>query len=205
MTPGEELKFMTGPTNEEKLLELLRAGDETLAHKIFNAYAGQLLSLARLRISQQMARRIDPEDVVQSAFRTFFRRVKEGNFTIEGLDDVSKILVSITVHKALRQVAFQRAAKRDPGRETDASSGMGDSQEPPTLEPSPDATVAFLDHLEHFLSRLKPTDRSIVELRLQGYSNEEISQQFDLSDRHVRRVLQHVRSIAEQERQFTLD
>ena len=191
---------MSGPVNEESLLELLRAGDEKIAQQIFDAYAGQLLGLARHRISQRLARRIDPEDVVQSVFRTFFRRARAGRFTITDLDDVSRLLVSITVNKTLRQIAFQRAAMRDPHREQEVSAAWGEEErEPPTLEPSPDAAVAFLDHLEHFLARLRPTDRIIVEMRLQSHSTEEIAEHLKLSDRHVRRVLQHVRAIAEEE------
>jgi RNA polymerase sigma-70 factor (ECF subfamily) len=190
---------MAGPTNEQELLDLLQAGDEKTAEQIFTAYAGRLLELARLRISGRLARRIDPEDVVQSVFRTFFRRARAGSFTIEGEDSLCRILVGITARKALRQVAFQRAAKRNPGMEQESSATTREELNLCTLEPSPDATVAFLDQLQHFLSRLRPRDCSIVEMRLQGYNIEEIARQLELSDRHVRRVLKHVREIAEEE------
>jgi RNA polymerase sigma-70 factor (ECF subfamily) len=197
---AKESDRMSGPTSEQRLLELLQAGDEQIAEQIFTAYAGRLLDLARLRISGRLARRIDPEDVVQSVFRTFFRRARAGGFTIEGEDSLCRILVGITARKALRQVAFQRAAKRNPGLEQDSSSG--EAPDLYALEPTPDATVAFLDHLEHFLARLRPRDCSIVEMRMEGYSVEEIARKLELSDRHVRRVLKHVREIAEQE-EFT--
>lgn len=188
---------MAGSPNEQRLLELLQAGDEKVAEQIFNSYAGRLLELARQRISQPLARRIDPEDVVQSVFRTFFRRAKAGGFTIEDLDDLSRLLVGITVRKALRQVAFQRAAKRDPGLELRTSTiSETDLSDLRDLEPSPDATVAFVDQLQHFLLRLRPRDRTIVEMRLDGHSVEEIAQALELSDRHVRRSLQHIRAIA---------
>ncbi len=48
-------------------------------------------------------------------------------------------------------------------------------------------------------------DRTIVELRLNGCSTEEIAAQLNLSDRHIRRVLQHIRAIAEQDNLGTQD
>ncbi len=191
---------MSSPADEQHLLDLLQSGDQRTAEQIFNMYAARLLELARHRIGKQLSRRIDPEDVVQSVFRTFFRRAQEKRFVLEELDDVSRLLVGITVRKTLRQIGFQKAAKRDPNLEqhNDSLSGA-EAPELCTLEPSPDAAVAFIDHLEHFLSQLRPVDRSIVEQRLEGCSTTEIADKLQLSDRHVRRVLQHVRAIAEQE------
>ena len=57
-----------------------------------------------------MASRVDPEDVIQSAFRTFFVRVRNDEFTFDGENDLFKLLVRLTVNKALRQIAHHRAA-----------------------------------------------------------------------------------------------
>ena len=77
------------------------------------------MTLARRRLSQRLASRVDPEDIVQSAFRSFFARAREGRFVFAEQDDVCKLLVRITLHKTLRQVAFHKAAKRDPSAETE--------------------------------------------------------------------------------------
>jgi RNA polymerase sigma-70 factor (ECF subfamily) len=191
---------MPTSSEEENLLDLLRAGDEGAARRLFDTYANRLMNLARLRLSQRMARRIDPEDVVQSVFRTFFSRVRDGRFALEEQDDLSKLLVSITVRKTLRQVAFHKAAKRNPGaEEAHGDACQADLAKLQSVEPSPEAAVTFLDHLEHFLGRLRPQDRPILEMRLQGYRNEEIAQELGTSDRHVRRVLGHIRALAEEE------
>lgn len=183
---------------EQSLLDQLRAGDPGATQKVFFTYVTRLMHLARERLSQRMARRVDPEDIVQSVFRTFFGRLKEGHFTLETEDDLGKILVSITIRKVLRQVAFHRAAKRDPGREEDAGArSPADVLEICSEEPSPDATLAFLDQLEHLLNRLSPRDRKVLEMRLQGYSNAEIAEQLGTSDRHVRRVLMHIRALVD--------
>ncbi|MFL5340614.1 MAG: sigma factor-like helix-turn-helix DNA-binding protein, partial [Gemmataceae bacterium] len=68
-----------------------------------------------------------------------------------------------------------------------------------TTEPSPDEQVMFIDQLEHFMGQLSEADRSILELRLQGYSTEEIAKKLNSYDRKIRRVLERIRDVAEHE------
>jgi len=67
-------------------------------------------------------------------------------------------------------------------------------------EPTPEATVAFVDQLEHFLARLRPDERQVLEMRLQGHSNEEIAAKLNIKhDRTIRRIVERIRGMAEQE------
>jgi RNA polymerase sigma-70 factor (ECF subfamily) len=188
------------PSTDQSLLDLWRAGNEQAAKKLFDCYVDRLLALARRRISQRLAGRVDPEDVVQSVFRTFFHRAKEGQFSIADQDELCKLLVSITVHKTLRQVAFHQAGKRNMNQE------MGQGQQPEERlqalldrEPGPEEAVTFLDQLEHFMNRLRPQERQILEMRMQGFSNDEISAKLGIYDRKIRRAVERVRALAEQE------
>ncbi|MFL5343090.1 MAG: RNA polymerase sigma factor, partial [Gemmataceae bacterium] len=101
----------------DDLIQRCRRGDQDAARQLFDAYIDRLLPLARRRISQRLASRVDAEDIVQSVFRTFFSRLKEDRFNLEDQDDLFRLLVRITVHKTLRQVAHHKAAKRDPSHE----------------------------------------------------------------------------------------
>ena len=197
---------MPEPTpDDQDLVARCRAGSNTAAQEIFDRFVERLLVLARRRIGHRLTSRVDPEDIVQSVFRTFFHRLKNDQFTIDDQDDLFKLLVRITVHKTLRQVAHHKAAKRDPSLEA----GQGDAAQEQLMqamdgEPSPETIVAFMDQLEHFLGQFKPQDRRVLELRLQGYSSEEIAQQLGTYDRKVRRVLEWVRATALNEQdQFT--
>lgn len=184
----------------DRFLQDLSRGDEQVARQLFDTYVDRLVALARSRISQRLASRVDPEDIVQSVFRTFFGRIKEGRFQINDQDDLCKLLMRITVHKTLRQIAFHKAAKRDPGHETGQEDGSHDHiMELLDREPTPDDAVAFVDQLEHFLGRLRPQERQILEMRMQGYTNEEIAQELGIYDRKIRRVIERVRGLAAQE------
>jgi RNA polymerase sigma-70 factor (ECF subfamily) len=185
---------------DDQLIERCRAGDQDAARVLFDSYVERLLPLARRRISQRLASRVDAEDIVQSVFRTFFARLQDDQFEITSQDDLFRLLVRITVHKTLRQVAHHRAAKRNPGQEM----GQSDSAHEQLLqilteEPTPEETVSFLDQLEHFMQQMPDGDRKILELRMEGFSTEEIAQKTGSYDRKIRRVLERIRDVAQQD------
>ncbi|HMF13415.1 MAG TPA: sigma-70 family RNA polymerase sigma factor [Gemmataceae bacterium] len=176
-----------------------RTNDEEAARRLVDQYLDRLVALARRRLSQRLASRVDPEDVVQSVFRTFFCRAREGKFQIKDNDDLCKLLMRITVHKVLKQVEHHTAGKRDPHMETEQGNRTVERMnELLSKDPTPEAQVMFLDQLEHVMGELRPTDRKILEMRMQGYSEKEIAAELNVSDRTIRRVLERVRGLAGQ-------
>ena len=59
------------------------ADEPDAAGQLFHRYLRRLCRLAQTRIGARLARRIDPEDVVMSAYRSFFLNVKAGRFWIQ--------------------------------------------------------------------------------------------------------------------------
>src|SRR5262245_6951733 len=111
----KELQTMSPTPGERTLIDMWRKGDENAARQIVDQYIDRLLVLARGHLHQRLRSRIDPEDIVQSVFRTFFTRLKDGQFVFAEQDDLLKLLVRITLNKTLRQIAYHKAAKRNPG------------------------------------------------------------------------------------------
>src|SRR5262249_60631068 len=104
------------------------------------------------------------------------------------------------VHNTRGQIACHRAAKRAPSLETGQGlDGQERLREILDREPTPEAANAFVDQLEHFLGRLRPSDRLILEMRMQGYNNLEIAEQLKVSDRKIRRLMERVRGLAGKE------
>ncbi len=184
----------------DSVIERCRSGDEQAAQKVFNQYVDQLVHLARQRISQRIAARVDAEDVVQSVFRTFFLHVRAGDFTLHDQEDVCKLLVRITVHKTLRQIAHHRRAKRDTRMEA-ATGDVTQEQLVSVLAdgPTPDEVVIFLDQMETFLDHLGEVDRKICEMRMEGYSQAEIADKLGISDRRIRRLMERLRGLTRRE------
>jgi RNA polymerase sigma-70 factor (ECF subfamily) len=191
---------MPDPAPEPSSIERLQAGDEQAAAQLYNAYVGRLLSVAQRRLNSTLAARFDAEDIVQSVFRSFFSRARDGRFVFSEADDVGKLLVQITIHKTLKQIDFHRRGKRNPGLEIAPS----DDQRQLLLahmakEPTPVEAAIFVDQLEHFLGQLLPEDRKIIEMRLAGHDNVEIATQLGISDRKIRRLMERMRGQAEKE------
>jgi RNA polymerase sigma-70 factor (ECF subfamily) len=175
-----------------------RAGDPEAARQLVDQYLDRLVAVARRRISQRLASRVDPEDIVQSVFRTFFFRAKDGQFKIKDQDDLCKLLMRITVHKVLRQVEFHTAGKRDANLETEQGNRTVERMhELLAREPTAEAQVEFLDQLEKFLTGLSPKERKILELRMNGHTDREIAVQLGVVDRTIRRLFERIRGQAE--------
>lgn len=185
------------PADDRELVAAFKAGSEAAARELFDRYCEKLMRLARRRIGQRMATRVDPEDVIQSAFRTFFVHVRNDDFTFQHENDLFKLLVRLTVNKALRQIAHHRAAKRDPGRETGQGTEATDMLRNLTAhDPSPEVEVAVIDEFERFLEKLPEFDRRVLEMRVQGHSSAEIAEALGTYERKIRRVLERIEAVA---------
>jgi RNA polymerase sigma-70 factor (ECF subfamily) len=189
---------MSEPSADDlELVALFKAGSESAAQRLFDRYCERLMRLARRRIGQRMTSRVDPEDVLQSAFRTFFTRVRADEFSFHGEDDLFKLLVRLTVHKTLRQIAFHRAGKRNPEMEAAQSSDPQTFlQQISDEEPSPEMEVALVDEFEKFVGQLQPFDREVLALKVQGFSTVEIAEKLGSYDRKIRRILERVQDMA---------
>jgi len=195
---------MSEPRSEDlELLAAFKGGSESAARELFDKYCERLMKLARRRIGQRMTSRIDPEDVLQSAFRSFFGRVKNDEFSFHGEDDLFKLLVRITVHKTLRQIAFHRAAKRNPELEAvNAVDGDDLLALVAAPEPPPEVEIALLDEFENFMGQLPAFEREVLDLKLRGLSTVEIADQLGSYDRKVRRILERIQVLAEEQSGF---
>src|SRR5260221_1082457 len=114
---------------DEPSVELLadyRNGDERAATELFRRYVGRLTVLARARMVPRITRRFDAEDVVLSAYRTFFVRARNGQFTLSHSGDLWRLLVGIVLKKLYHQTSRHTAEKRSVAREVPLSTG-GDS------------------------------------------------------------------------------
>src|SRR5277367_2991613 len=101
----------------DNLLERVQKGDQAAAAELFRRYVCRLIALARSRLPSSLAQRVDPEDVVQSAYRSFFAANADGRYDSERGDDLWDLLATITLHKVHRQIEHFKAQKRDWERE----------------------------------------------------------------------------------------
>ena len=188
---------MSEPINATHLLADVRAGDQQAATTLFHRFANRLVGLARSRLDLDLLRKVDPEDIVQSVFSTFFRRNGVGEIDVESWESLWSLLAVITVHKCGHQIRYYRAAKRDAGQERSAVWYSEDSSihwEAVAGDPSPSHAAILTETVEELMRGLVERERQMLALSLQGYDAREISEQVGRSERTVRRVLERIRT-----------
>jgi RNA polymerase sigma factor (sigma-70 family) len=169
------------------LLERWRAGDASAAEQLYKSYAQRLTRLAEQHLSQKLAGRLDGSDVVQSVFRTFFRRSTSGEFQIDSSGQLWRLLVKITLLKVRARSRQQTAHMRNPVAEV--PEGAAWLAEALAREPGPDDAAALLDQIEVLLRGLQPQFGQVLEMRLQGHSVAEIAAHLGLSRQAIYRML----------------
>jgi RNA polymerase sigma-70 factor (ECF subfamily) len=187
---------MSSDDSFDELIGRLRAGDEDAAGQIFERFAQRLVGLARARLDQFVRRKLDPEEVVQSVYGSFFRRFAEGQFELKNWDSLWTLLTLITVRKCGHQIDYFQAACRDVRHEAPAPVTAEDSTaswEAIARDPTPSEAAMLAETVEHLLRMLDDRQRQIVLLRLQGHGPLAISTKVGCSERTVKRVLEHVR------------
>jgi RNA polymerase sigma-70 factor (ECF subfamily) len=192
---------MTGmtPDNADHVDDLWRrvqAGDQDASEEVFRQYVGRLVAFARARLSAKLARRVDPEDVVQSVYRSFFVHARQGQYTLGRNGDLWPLLAAITLHKLNRQVEFHSAGKRAVDREESVSSAdslLGLRAEQLAREPTPADAMAAVEELDRVMQSLTPLHRQMLQLHLQGHTVPEVAAEVHRSERAVRRLLAQVR------------
>ena len=165
----------------------IRQGNDDAATALYQRYAARLRGLADRKMSHGVSRMFEPDDIVQSAFRSLFRGVSAGMYEAPEGSSLWSLLAVIAIHKV------QRKATRDKSvlatSFPDCSSGDSEGLDfEGHLSPE-----QFECSLREAIEGLKPAEREVVELRVQGFSVEEISDRLQRSCRTVERTLQRIR------------
>jgi RNA polymerase sigma-70 factor (ECF subfamily) len=173
--------------SDRSLLRRLRQGHNDGPTLLYLRYAGQLQKLVARQSSPDLASRVDPEDIVQSVFRTFFRRAAEGQYDVPEGEEIWKLLLVIALNKVRAVGAFHRAARRDV-RHTAGGEAL-DVQHGPDEE----ALTILRLIIDETLDALPSWHRPILELRIEGHEVAEIAGRVRRAKRTVERVLQEFR------------
>jgi RNA polymerase sigma-70 factor (ECF subfamily) len=172
-------------------------GDCAAAASLYERFADRLLALVRARLSDRFAARVGPEDVLQVAFNSFFRRLAAGCLSFARREDVWSVLRSITLHKLLKEVRRHKAGPRDVGLEQQQqhgndgeanTGGLAEFAEACSREPSPEEAAAISEELVLAVRALNARDQFIIQARMEGVEDGDIAERADCSERTVRRV-----------------
>jgi RNA polymerase sigma factor (sigma-70 family) len=178
-------------SSDRSLLRRLRHGQADAPTQLYLRYAERLQALAARQTSPELGRRLDPEDIVQTVFRTFFRRAAEGSYDVPDGEEIWKLLLVIALNKIRAAAVHHRAAKRDVRR-----TGSGEANELAIRGAAgkDEGALAVLRMVvDEVLEGLPESHRRIIEARIDGHEVAEISRDVGRSKRSVERVLQDFR------------
>jgi Ala-tRNA(Pro) deacylase len=157
--------------------------------ELVERYSKRLLLHIRKQLPERLRQRVDPEDVVQSVYRSLFRRLKSEPHAFDDSQRVWRLLTTLAYHKVRALVKYHQRARRDVRREQPAAVTARSFSD---REPGPAQQASFDDLLDHFLKELPQEQRSIVALRLQGDGIDDIARHVDRTASEVRRILSEV-------------
>lgn len=177
----------------------LRTGDEAAVRQFCRQYGEALERLAERNLARRVLRRVGPDDVAQSACRTFLRRARIGEFELGDTKSLWGILCAITLTKVREQMRFHLRGKRGLDREVhpsadDSLGGQSAFFNRPSDEATPADAAEFADQFTRLIESLDEEQRQLVDLKLQQCTNPEIAERMGLSERTVRRILKRVQA-----------
>ncbi|MFO0898680.1 MAG: sigma-70 family RNA polymerase sigma factor [Pirellulales bacterium] len=175
--------------SDGSLLRRVQSGEQDAATELYARYAARLRGLARTWIGDDLQPRFDADDVLQSVFRTFFRRAAAGQYQVPEGEELWSLLLVIALNKLRGLAAHHRAAKRSV-RST-AAFELAEGRTDPTEEEAGQILRLLVAEL---LEELPPASARLVELRITGHSVDEIAAATERSKRTVERVLQSFRA-----------
>ena len=186
-------------------LDQLANGDESAARRIWQEYCQRLFLLARRKLGDSPRRAADEEDVALSAFNSFCRAATAGRFPqLQDRHDLWRLLVTLTLRKAVHELRLQHSQKRGGGlvrgesffNGADASGGPDGVDQILDRAPAPDLAVAASEECGRLLDLLDdPSLRAVALHKLEGYTNYEIARKLNCVATTVERKLARIRKI----------
>lgn len=178
--------------SDRSLVRRFREGQADAPTQLYLRYAQRLRALAEKQASAELVRRVDPDDIVQSVFRTFFRRLAVGHYDVPEGEELWKLLLVIALNKVRATGGHHRAAKRDVRRTISGEAGDAALGQAPGQDETALAILRMV--VDEVLVALPESHRRIVELRIEGHEVEEIAAAVGRSKRTTERVLQEFRN-----------
>lgn len=190
--------------DDEELLmwiERLKADDPRAPQAIWKALHGRILRYAKRRLSGVKRRVLDEEDVALSAFNSFFRAVSEDRVPkLDDKEDLTRFLITLTTRKATAARRKLGRQKRGGGKvrgesyfEANDNSDFGLADVHGTEE-TPALAAELCESYQILMDRLDdPLLKQVAQLKMEGYTNEQIAEQLDCVTRTVERKLARIR------------
>jgi len=171
--------------SDSELLIRMQTGELKAAGEIYNRYANRLLNLTHQKSGSELTSQIEIQDIVQSVFRSFFRRASKGRYQLPEGEELWKLFLVISLNKIRKKSRYFHAAKRDVARNT----AMGDQ----VIDQSGSPAAILRLTVDELIARIPVAHQNLIRDRILGHEVKEIAIRNQVSQRTTERVLQSFR------------
>ena len=178
----------------DSLARDLRTTEPTAPARVDREFRDRLRRLADALLDGRVRGRLDPDDVVQSVFKSFYRRQASDPFPVADRFELWRLLATIARRKCLRAAARHLGPTADARRDAPPASADSAPAWPadPTVAP-PEAEAVMADLWRRLRTELDDAHWAVCELRFEGHELAEIAERLRVSSRTVERRLGRVR------------
>jgi RNA polymerase sigma factor (sigma-70 family) len=170
-----------------------RAGDQDAWEELFRTCYPKVVRVVRRKLDRPLRSLYDSTDFASDVWKSL--AAKCDRFDFPSIDSLMAFLKQAAEQKVIDEHRRRHALKRDIGRERPMDAGRGERAEPialPSSDPTPSQVVQADETRDQLLARLTPPQREIIELKLQGLSNEAIAERTGWHLRALQRFLKNL-------------
>jgi RNA polymerase sigma factor (sigma-70 family) len=161
------------------LLKDAAAGDAQAQTLICEQYAPKVQIVARVLLGPALRPHFDSMDMVQSVHRSLLIGLREGKFDISSPQKLVALATTIVRRKVARKWRTSRRQIRfdhdDPSQSIAATLSALSSG-----DTDPAKTAEFQDQMDTLCKNLSDVERQMLELRLQGFTSEEVGERIGI-------------------------
>ena len=178
------------------LLARIHAGDEEAARELLTRYESKVRMVVRRQLPRLLRSRFDSLDFLQSVWGSFFYRIRTGSNDLDEERNLVAFLAWAARNKVIDEYRRAASQRQDIHRESRLRNVGDDGGELVAPDETPSQVVQAQETYGRLRALLPEDRRVIVEMKVAGFSCQEIGQRLGVSERTVQRVLEDLRSRA---------
>ncbi len=174
------------------LIERARAGDQQAWQDLFDECYPKIVRVIRRRISRPLRSLYDSTDIANEVMKSLAANFSHIDFT--SIDGLRAYLIRAAERKVVDGYRHGHAMKRDISR-TRATYPGDDLGQLELADDSPTASQVAVasEREEHLLRDQSGEERSILEMKMQGFNNKDVAQSTGWHIRKIERFLERLR------------
>lgn len=184
---------MNDTNPDQQLVSAYRQGNDDAAAELFERYYTKLLELIRRNTGWQIRQAEESVDVAQSALRSFFSQIQDGQVRLSADDNLWPLLVTIALNKIRNRGKFWQRQKRDPKLRQPIEDGI----DPLVREPTPEDAAIVKELTDQLLEPFSQRRKQILMMILEGAAVKDIARDVGTTERTVYNTRQAAAEILE--------